>query len=79
MFMLCTMNSAAFQKMVLDDKDGVKPLFRSRDWNTEERQTLKKEKRFNWFNNKNSKIQYTPGFEKERKRAQWQQYRKDKV
>ena len=49
----------AFQKMVLDDKDGVKPLFRSRDWNAEERKNLKKDKKFNRWNNKNSEIQYT--------------------
>jgi hypothetical protein len=28
----------AYLKMVEDDKNGVKPMYRSRDWNVEERQ-----------------------------------------
>ena len=28
----------AFNKMIEDDRNGVKQLFRSRDWNAEERQ-----------------------------------------
>ena len=31
----------AFQKMVEDDKNGIKPLYRSRDWNCEERKQSK--------------------------------------
>ena len=31
----------AFEKMVEDDKSGVKPMYRSRDWNAEERQKSK--------------------------------------
>jgi hypothetical protein len=48
----------AFQKMVEDDKAGVKPLYRSRDWNWEDRQKSKSKKRLNWWNNENSEIQY---------------------
>ena len=31
----------AFQKMVKDDQDGIKPMYRSRDWNWKESQNLK--------------------------------------
>ena len=34
----------AFQKMVKDDQDGIKPLYRSREWNSEARQILKSKK-----------------------------------
>ena len=34
----------AFQKMVEDDKNGIKPLYRSRDWNWEDRQKSKSKK-----------------------------------
>ena len=39
----------AFDKMVEDDKKGVKPLYRKREWNREERNRLKNEKKFNWY------------------------------
>jgi hypothetical protein len=48
----------AFQKMLEDDKNGVKPLYRSRDWNKEERIISKSKKKFNWWNTEKSKIQY---------------------
>ena len=48
----------AFEKMVEDDKSGVKPMYRSRDWNAEERQKSKLNKKFNWWNSNKSKIQY---------------------
>ena len=48
----------AFDKMVEDDRSGVKPLFRSRDWNAEERQKSKFNKKFNWWNSSKSKVQY---------------------
>ena len=48
----------AFEKMKEDDKNNVKPLYRSRTWNTEERKRHKNEKKLNWWNTKNSKIQY---------------------
>ena len=48
----------AFQKMKEDDKNNVKPMYRSRDWNAEERQLSKAKKKFNWWNTEKSKIQY---------------------
>ena len=47
----------AFQEE--DDKNEVKPIFRSREWNADEREKLKAEKKFNWWNNKEADIQYT--------------------
>ena len=44
--------------MVEDDKNGIKPLYRSRDWNWEDRQKSKSKKKLNWWNNENSEIQY---------------------
>ena len=54
------LNSAlnAFEKMLADDKAGVKPLYRSRTWNCEERKRAKLNKRQNWWNKENSKVQY---------------------
>ena len=49
----------AFQKMLEDDKNGVKPLYRSREWNSEERQASKIKKKSNWWNTETSKIKYT--------------------
>jgi hypothetical protein len=48
----------AFQKMIEDDKNGSKPMYRSRDWNADQRQILKSKKKINWWNSTNSKIQY---------------------
>ena len=48
----------AYAKMIEDDKTNVKPLYRSRDWNSEERQLLKAKKKFNWWNSSKSEIQY---------------------
>ena len=49
----------AYQKMVEDDKNGVKPMYRSRDWNVEERQKKKSDKKLSWWNSERAKIQYT--------------------
>ena len=49
----------AYQKMLEEDQNGTKPLYRSRDWNFEERQTSKAKKRLNWWNSEHGKIQYT--------------------
>ena len=35
----------AFEKMVKDDKENIKPLYRSREWNSEERKLGKKEQK----------------------------------
>ena len=48
----------AFQKMTEEDKKGTKPMYRSRDWNFEDRQRTKSKKKMNWWNNENAKIQY---------------------
>ena len=48
----------AFQKMLKDDKCGLKPMYRSADYNAKERQNFKSKKRQNWWNTEKSKIQY---------------------
>ena len=48
----------AFQKMKDDDQNDIKPMYRSRDWNAEERQISKSKKKSNWWNNSKSEIQY---------------------
>ena len=52
-YRLEVLNSAqqAFDKMVKDDKDGIKPLYRSRDWNVEVRKEEKRNRRLNWYKN----------------------------
>ena len=44
--------------MVEDDKNGVKPLYRSAEWDKEARKNAKVNKKFNWWNNIKSEIQY---------------------
>ena len=44
--------------MVEDDRTGVKPMYRNREWNAEERQVDKTKKRSNWWNTVKSKTQY---------------------
>ena len=39
----------AFNKMLEDDKNNIKPLFRARSWNKTERDEKKKNKRVNWY------------------------------
>ena len=46
----------AFEKMINDDKAGIKPLFRDREWNKEERSKNKKDRKVNWY--KTGKIEY---------------------
>ena len=47
------LNSAdnAFSKMLEDDKNDVKPLFRSREWNKDVRKESKINKKSNWYKN----------------------------
>ena len=40
-----------FEKMLLENKNGTKPLFRNRSWNLKEKLELKAKKKSNWFNN----------------------------
>ena len=48
----------AYEKMLESDKIGVKPLYRSRDWNAKERKDTKIAKKFNWWNSTKSNVQY---------------------
>ena len=48
----------AYQKMVEDDTTGVKPMYRNREWNKEERIKVKSTKKSNWWNTVKSDIQY---------------------
>ena len=49
----------AFEKMVADDKSGVKPLFRNRSWNKENRMQAKEAKKKHWYKNiQNSETNY---------------------
>ena len=48
----------AHGKMLEDDRKGIKPLYRCREWNKEERKLLKSEKKYNWWNNGSQNIQY---------------------
>ena len=51
--------SKAFEKMLEDDKKGIKPLFRAREWNKDERDEIKRNKKVNWYKNpKKSHINY---------------------
>ena len=45
----------AFEKMVKDDQEGIKPLFRSRNWNIEERKKQKENKKVGWYKNAGNK------------------------
>ena len=48
----------AYKVMVKEDKNGTKPLYRSRDWNSEERSIQKANRKLNWWNHARSKVQY---------------------
>ena len=49
----------AFDKMLEEDRNNVKPLFRDRLWKKEERENSKKEKKLNWYKNEGkTKIKY---------------------
>ena len=48
----------AYKKMTEDDINQVKPMYRSREWNAEERILAKSQKKFNWWNTDKAKIQY---------------------
>ena len=48
----------AFNKMIDDDKNNKKPLYRSRTWNFEERKILKLNKKQNWWNSDKSEVCY---------------------
>ena len=49
----------AFEQILKDDMEGVKPLYRSREWNKEEREKDKKDKKINWYKDKNkTEVEY---------------------
>ena len=49
----------AFEKMLEDDKNNIKPLFRPREWNKDKRDEIKKNKKVNWYKNpEKSEINY---------------------
>ena len=48
----------AFQCMIEDDTNGIKPLYRIREWQQKERQQLKLSKKYNWWNSEKNVIQY---------------------
>ena len=41
-----------------EDKSGVKPMYRSRDWNRENRDLVKSKKKLNWWNTEKSEVKY---------------------
>ena len=45
----------ALEQIQKDDKEGIKPLFRDRNWNKEERIQSKVNNKLNWYNNPNRK------------------------
>ena len=52
----------AFEKMQNDAKNNIKPLYRNRSWNQENRKTYKENRKHNWYKNKetenNNKVNY---------------------
>ena len=46
----------AFNTMLEDDKNNIKPLFRARSWNKNERDEKKKNKRVNWYKSAEKRI-----------------------
>lgn len=49
----------AFEKMLKDDQEGTKPLFRNKEWNKEERSRSKEAQRHNWYKGSSkSEIEY---------------------
>ena len=57
-FRIQILNSSmkAFEKMVDEDRKGIKPLFRDNKWKYEERLMTKEQKKRNWFRNGDSKF-----------------------
>ena len=48
----------AYEKIVSEDKAGTKPMYRSRDWNKEEREQKKQYRKLNWFKTGPKEIEY---------------------
>ena len=47
---LCSAQKA-FEEMIKNDKEGIKPLFRGREWNIKERKQQKENNKLNWYKN----------------------------
>ena len=66
----------AFEKMLEEDRNGKKPLFRNKEWMREEREASKDDKKRNWYkDDKNSYktvlfVPPTPGVKEERTRTE---------
>ena len=41
----------AFEKMLEDDKVGIKPMYRNKNWKKEERRVEKEQRKLNWYKN----------------------------
>ena len=48
----------AFKDIIKDDLEGIKPLFRNRNWNREERLKFKENNKLIWYKNPKAKIEY---------------------
>ena len=48
----------AFQDILEQDKKGIKPLYRPRNWNAEDRKAQKLNRKSNWWNAAKAKVQY---------------------
>ena len=46
----------AFNKMIMDDKNGVKPLYRDKEWQKQERKQEKEKRKLNWYKNGKEKL-----------------------
>ena len=48
----------AHAKIIDEDKSGAKPIYRSRDWNRQERESKKSLKKMDWWNSEKAKVRY---------------------
>jgi hypothetical protein len=48
----------AFDQMCKDDQSGIKPLYRDREWNKEERNHQKQSRKVNWYKGSEENIEY---------------------
>ena len=48
----------AYEKIISDDKAGIKPIYRSRDYDREEREKKKSSRKLNWYKTGTNDIEY---------------------
>ena len=48
----------AYEKMIEADKAGTRPLFRDRNWNREQRNQKKMDRKINWYTSEKNEIKY---------------------